>query len=162
MWSCGPNGVDEAGRGDDIIIGENLEQPVSPEEITRQTLRALGERTGETRVAIHANGSVAEPTGLREPADGLWAQGVRGAHRVVIEGSFSRLPGTEPGDQWIGSNEFLNGDDGWRRPVRYRCPGPVHANGWDLYSFGPNGIDDGGRGDDILIGDDIGGVIRKE
>jgi general secretion pathway protein G len=39
--------------------------------------------------------------------------------------------------------------DAWGRPIRYRCPGLVNRNGFDLYSLGPNGRDDGGSGDDI-------------
>ena len=48
--------------------------------------------------------------------------------------------------------------DGWGRRMAYRCPGPVHRNGWDLYSFGPNGKDDDGGGDDILVGEDVAAV----
>lgn len=39
--------------------------------------------------------------------------------------------------------------DGWERPFRYVCPGRHNPNGFDLYSVGPNGIDEGGAGDDI-------------
>jgi len=48
--------------------------------------------------------------------------------------------------------------DAWGRPLIFRCPGPVHPRGFDLYSMGPNGIDDLGEGDDILLGDDIAPV----
>ncbi|HZU96630.1 MAG TPA: type II secretion system protein GspG [Planctomycetota bacterium] len=48
--------------------------------------------------------------------------------------------------------------DGWSRPFVYRCPGPIHRHGWDLYSVGPNGIDESGGGDDILVGEDVAGV----
>jgi hypothetical protein len=44
--------------------------------------------------------------------------------------------------------------DGWGRPILYRCPGPVHRRGWDVYSVGPDGEDDHGGGDDILWGED--------
>jgi hypothetical protein len=43
--------------------------------------------------------------------------------------------------------------DGWGRPFIFRCPGPVHPRGWDLYSMGPNGIDELGCGDDIVSGE---------
>jgi Type II secretion system (T2SS), protein G len=39
--------------------------------------------------------------------------------------------------------------DGWKRVLHYRCPGKHNPNGFDLYSVGPNGIDEGGGGDDI-------------
>ncbi len=45
--------------------------------------------------------------------------------------------------------------DGWGNPIRYRCPGPVHRHGWDLWSCGPNGKDDQGTFDDILVGEDV-------
>ncbi len=43
--------------------------------------------------------------------------------------------------------------DAWEAPLVYRSPGPVHRNGWDLYSVGPNGVDEQGKGDDILVGE---------
>jgi len=49
--------------------------------------------------------------------------------------------------------------DGWSNLIHYRCPGPVHKNGWDLISSGPNGIYEEGGGDDILVGDDVPGGI---
>jgi hypothetical protein len=45
--------------------------------------------------------------------------------------------------------------DGWGRPLLYRSPGPVHPHGWDLWSVGPNGIDEQGGGDDILVGENV-------
>jgi hypothetical protein len=49
-------------------------------------------------------------------------------------------------------------DDAWGNPIRYRCPGPVHTKGWDLWSCGPNGKDDQGEFDDILVGEDLAPV----
>ena len=37
--------------------------------------------------------------------------------------------------------------DPWGNPYVYRCPGQHNADGYDLYSFGPDGQD--GGGDDI-------------
>ncbi len=48
--------------------------------------------------------------------------------------------------------------DAWGNPVLYRFPGPVHRHGWDLWSVGPNGVDENGSGDDILIGEDVADV----
>jgi hypothetical protein len=46
--------------------------------------------------------------------------------------------------------------DAWGAPIHFRAqPGPVHKHGWDLWSDGPNGIDEQGRGDDILLGEDL-------
>ena len=48
--------------------------------------------------------------------------------------------------------------DAWNRPILYRCPGPVHRHGWDLYSVGPNGLDEQGDGDDLVVGEDFAPV----
>ncbi|MEZ0230718.1 MAG: type II secretion system protein GspG [Planctomycetota bacterium] len=44
--------------------------------------------------------------------------------------------------------------DAWGQPFVFRCPGLVHRTGWDLYSVGPDGIDERGGGDDLLVGED--------
>jgi hypothetical protein len=48
--------------------------------------------------------------------------------------------------------------DAWGNPLLCRLPGPVHKNGWDLYSFGPNGVDEHGQRDDILVGENVAAV----
>jgi hypothetical protein len=48
--------------------------------------------------------------------------------------------------------------DAWGHAILYRCPGPVHKRGWDIYSVGPDGIDDQGQGDDVLVGEDLAAV----
>jgi hypothetical protein len=53
---------------------------------------------------------------------------------------------------------WMRGKDAWGRPLLYRCPGPVHKRGWDMYSVGPNGVDEQGQGDDILVGEDMAPV----
>jgi hypothetical protein len=49
-------------------------------------------------------------------------------------------------------------EDGWGRPLRYRCPGTVHRRRWDLYSVGPNGVDEQGQGDDLMCADEVTGL----
>ncbi|MEZ0227831.1 MAG: hypothetical protein ACAI25_04345 [Planctomycetota bacterium] len=44
--------------------------------------------------------------------------------------------------------------DGWGGRIHLRVPGPVHKRGWDLWSPGPNGVDEEGQGDDVVIGED--------
>jgi hypothetical protein len=51
--------------------------------------------------------------------------------------------------------------DEWGNALVYRCPGPVHKAGWDLYSFGANGRDDGGLEDDLLVGEDLAPVSSR-
>lgn len=62
--------------------------------------------------------------------------------------------------------ELLNrgtypGRDAWGWYLRYRCPGVVHPQGWDLYSVGPNGFDERGDGDDILVGEDTAATVES-
>jgi len=38
--------------------------------------------------------------------------------------------------------------DPWGMPYVYRCPGIKHPDKYDLYSAGPNRVDDNGAGDD--------------
>ncbi len=49
-------------------------------------------------------------------------------------------------DQLDEEGRFL---DPWGNPYQYRYPGVHRKYKFDLYSFGPNGKDDGGKGDDI-------------
>ena len=44
--------------------------------------------------------------------------------------------------------------DAWGRPLRDSCPGPIHPLAWDVWSCGPDGVDDEGRGDDLVAGGD--------
>jgi hypothetical protein len=51
--------------------------------------------------------------------------------------------------------------DAWGNRILYREPGHIHTRGWDLYSVGPNGIDEFGWGDDILEGEDVADVMSR-
>ena len=77
----------------------------------------------------------------------------------TFEVDCARYPTTEEGIQalvqqpsdltaWKGS--YLKRGvpkDPWGNPYAYRCPGQHNPNGYDLYSFGPDGQE--GGGDDI-------------
>jgi hypothetical protein len=54
-----------------------------------------------------------------------------------------------------------NLQDAWHRPLIYRRPGPVHKRGWDLWSCGPNGMDEQGSGDDLLVGEDLAPIASR-
>jgi hypothetical protein len=64
----------------------------------------------------------------------------------------------DPGYQGDVTISFSYQFDAWDRWIVYRSPGPVHTHGWDFYSFGPNGIDEHGGGDDIVVGEDVAEV----
>ncbi len=49
-------------------------------------------------------------------------------------------------DQLDDQGRFI---DPWGNPYKYVCPGKHNPRKFDLYSFGPNGVDDGGERDDI-------------
>ena len=137
-----------------------LEERPSPErpEVrkTLATLRTLaslldGRRLRESQtVPPHADGSGDDPTGLGALADGLVKGAVWGTHNVSFETSRGLIRG--PGGTQEGSEQIYRANDQWGRPILYRCPGPVHVHGWDLYSLGPDGVDDHGAGDDVLVG----------
>jgi hypothetical protein len=86
--------------------------------------------------APRASGGSEDPTG----------QNAFNAFISVREGAINRLDRLYRSVVWM---------DAWNHPIIYRCPGPIHRHGWDLYSVGPNGIDEQGDGDDILVGEDV-------
>src|SRR5207237_599182 len=69
---------------------------------------------------------------------------------------FSRSRSSDDGEFWWPSR------DAWGNPIYYRCPGPIHKNGWDLISCGPNGVYEEGQGDDIVVGEDLPGGLPPE
>jgi len=79
----------------------------------------------------------------------------------TFEVTFDRYPTTDEGlDALISPPQAPDGSqpgrflkaipmDGWGRSFNYRCPGTVDTEGYDLWSNGADGRDDGGAGDDI-------------
>lgn len=78
----------------------------------------------------------------------------------MFEVDCDRFPTTQEGLQaliqqpnnaprWKKGGYLDNGlpTDPWNNPYVYRCPGTHNPNGYDLYSFGPDGQE--GGGDDI-------------
>jgi hypothetical protein len=66
-----------------------------------------------------------------------------------------------PPETGVLIDDHYPGLDPWGHVLVYECPGPVHFRGWDLYSVGPNGIDEHGGGDDILVGEDVADVSSR-
>ncbi len=57
-------------------------------------------------------------------------------------------PESEPRpNRWFQAFDKIPTDP-WGMPYIYRCPGTKHPDKYDLYSAGPNRIDDNGTGDD--------------
>ncbi|MEZ0228026.1 MAG: hypothetical protein ACAI25_05330 [Planctomycetota bacterium] len=83
----------------------------------------------------------------------------RGPYFVSVSGGTPSGIVLNEGGEPVASGPFLL--DAWRHRVIFITPGFVHRNGWDLYSVGPNGIDEQGQGDDILVGEDVALVTSE-
>jgi len=71
-----------------------------------------------------------------------------GRHPTTEEGLRALLEQPSNANRWKGA--YLKKGmpkDPWGNPYVYRCPGQHNADGYDLYSFGPDGQE--GGGDDI-------------
>lgn len=60
-----------------------------------------------------------------------------------------QAPAGLPSGAWRGP--YLKEDpiDVWGNPYRYRYPGTHNVGTYDIWSVGPNGIDENGEGDDV-------------
>lgn len=54
-----------------------------------------------------------------------------------------------PSGAWRGPYSKDDPVDPWGNPYRYRYPGTHNIGGYDIWSVGPNGVDENGEGDDI-------------
>lgn len=71
-----------------------------------------------------------------------------GRHPTTEEGLISLIQQPNNAKDWHGP--YLkkgSPKDPWGNPYAYRCPGQHNTDGYDLYSFGPDGQD--GGGDDV-------------
>lgn len=77
----------------------------------------------------------------------------------LFEMDIGRFPATEEGllalranpgslSKWKGPYLKKDPKDPWGNPYIYKSPG-THNSDYDLYSIGPNAVDDGGGSDDI-------------
>jgi hypothetical protein len=109
------------------------------------TLDRLTDLGGLLRMHVavppHADGAGEDWTGMRTFVDAVNAR-----QKTYNKGEdLEEVPSVLPRGEWL---------DGWGHPIRYRCPGVVHKKGWDFYSCGPNGRDDQGEFDDLVVGED--------
>ena len=72
---------------------------------------------------------------------------IRGQFPSTVNWQSELIPFDDPDVQ--SSYVILDFMDAWGSPLRYRFPGVVNVETFDLYSTGPNGLDEGGKGDDI-------------
>jgi general secretion pathway protein G len=66
--------------------------------------------------------------------------------------SLDALIDPSPGRGYVISRHAIT--DPWGHVFVYRAPGPKQEGGLMVYSRGPNGIDEGGAGDDIVPRDE--------
>lgn len=111
---------------------------------TRAIVEALSARVRHYHTTGHRDQFWGDPERTDDP--GARPDG-QGAYKVYIEGCEHGLEDLR-----------LPLLDVWGQPIHYRCPSPLHPQGWDLYSIGPNGIDEGGYGDDIVVVGDLAPV----
>lgn len=79
---------------------------------------------------------------LYESMNGFFPSTEQGLQALVMQ------PDTDPKpSRWYQLFKELPKDP-WHNPYVYRCPGLKNPSGYDLYSAGPNRIDDNGTGDD--------------
>lgn len=83
----------------------------------------------------------------------------RGVNASVFAGPYMNFEGSEVKVSRVTACDF-DGDgamdddlkeilDPWGKALRYRQPPSKNLNTYDLYSYGPNGVDNAGLGDDI-------------
>lgn len=133
--SLGPDG--ELDTPDDLIAGEDV-APITSDEQAARDRRALEAKLAETRDALEHLADRARELAAKAALPP--ANGDEDSTGALLEGA---------------QREFRDDLDGWSNALRYARPGPIHPNGWDVWSAGPNGIDERGKGDDVLTGEDV-------
>jgi general secretion pathway protein G len=79
---------------------------------------------------------------LYESMNGFYPTTEQGLQALVTQTATEPRP-----SRWYQLYKELPKDP-WQNPYIYRCPGIKHPESYDLYSAGPNRIDDNGAGDD--------------
>ena len=79
---------------------------------------------------------------LYESMNGFYPTTEQGLQALVTQATTEPRP-----SRWYQLYKELPTDP-WQSPYIYRCPGIKHPESYDLYSAGPNRIDDNGSGDD--------------
>src|SRR5579871_3494387 len=117
--------------------------------IVQEGLEELASRVGRGRLVERPPVCV----GVAEKGTG-WETLTNAAN---LEWAWSNLKGEDQARvlaEWGGRHSGTPRDV-WDHPIYYRCPGPVHKDGFDFISCGPNGIYEEGQGDDIVVGEDL-------
>lgn len=137
----------------------------SPRDIFRQRRGVIGGGSGAAIITSHqhtlillnhlasaaqtrhppADGSPDDPTGQTTLDVGTYEDRDPNGPWTTTGIAWRRQLGHRCGPAW----------DAWGRTFLYRSPGPCHGGGWDVYSVGPNGIDERGAGDDLLVGENV-------
>ena len=115
--------------------------------VPRLTGRAEGARRAAAEADIKANISVA--LDLYELDNGTFPSTEQGLEALMQKPTANPAP-----SNWNGP--YLKGGlpkDPWGRPYAYVFPGQQHERGYDLFSYGPDGVE--GGGDDIVNWDRV-------
>jgi general secretion pathway protein G len=66
-----------------------------------------------------------------------------GSYPTTAQGLQALLAAPEGATKWSGP--YIEGgkipEDPWKRPYQYRCPGTKNPDGYDVFSFGPDGVE---------------------
>lgn len=116
--------------------------------IPRLFSQAQQARIDLAKAAVGRNGPIAKALGAYKWDVGQFPE--------TDEGLAALFAPREKGDSERYKGPYLEGTyeellDPWRNPYDYRSPGEVNEEGYDLWSRGPDGKDDGGKegSDDI-------------
>lgn len=82
---------------------------------------------------------------LKTGSGGTWS-GVRNYASDATYGVFWGYNGP----YWTGPTSVNRPLDAWGRPMALKVTGVVPNQTWQVYSFGPNGVDNGASGDDLV------------
>ena len=99
------------------------------------------EYSRHVRVAADVQG-IKTQLGLYESMNGFYPTTEQGLQALVAQPQSDPRP-----TRWYQLYRELPKDP-WGNGYVYRCPGVKHPESYDLYSTGPNRVDDNGGGDD--------------
>jgi hypothetical protein len=132
---CPPTGFDAIWRGGHTMSGLSTDQ--TPDPSCQAVLRRFVSDRSKILLLDH---------------DSCWVLQRDGQTLLLNKTCRQVLMPKGTSSTWPGQQPVL---DAWGTPINYRCPGPVHRQGWDFISCGPNRTYEDGERDDIVVGEDF-------